>query len=174
MAISDDLKEKQTQLVAEALEHRQTDTCVEAEIEMVELVVFMLNGDYYAIESRNVREILPYSPITSIPGCPDTIHGVFNVRGDIESVLSLHRLLGLNMSELATQSRILLARCEAICSGILVDSVEDVLRIESDLIKPPLTTLNPSIKSFAVGGETFYHEHYVTILDVKRIFQAMT
>ena len=173
MTILDELQQKQLKLISDASLHRQADSLEEAKIKIMELVVFKLSGDYYAFESVNVKEILPYSYTTPIPGCPETIKGVLNVRGDIESVLNLHRLLGLDECEPTSQSRIILAHSETIRSGIFVDSVEDVIRIDKELIKPPISTLTPTIKSFAAGGETFYHGNYVILLEIKKLFQAI-
>ncbi len=105
-----------------------------------------------------------------MPGCPEFIRGIINVRGDIESVLNLHRMMGLSEVRPGRQSRVAIAIKNDIRTGILVDAVEDVIELPVSLIKRPLSTLDKNILEFAVGGENFYKNQYVTILDVEKIF----
>jgi purine-binding chemotaxis protein CheW len=141
--------------------------------EKIELVIFSMAQRYFAFKGPGVREILPYTPITEVPGCPRTIRGIINVRGIIESVVDLHTLLEMEDAPISTRTRFILAQSEEILSGIQVESVEDVLSIESHRIKAVISTLPAATRKYALGGGELYKEHYVVLLSVKKIFTEL-
>lgn len=163
-------KSKTEQILTQVRKRKESSVVEEMTEEKVELVIFTLGDDYYAFYGHNVKEIMPYEKITHVPGCPDSIIGIINVRGDIESVLNLHKIIGIPESRISRKTRIIIAADKDIRSGILTDSVEDVLSLSLSGIKKPISTLDKSVKEFAIGGETFYHKQYVTLLDLGKIF----
>jgi purine-binding chemotaxis protein CheW len=152
---------------------RRNQTEAEAARERVEIVVFTLAGNLYAFHGRHVKEILPDRHVTFVPGCPDFIAGIINVRGDIESVLDLHALIHHTPGGKTETTKIVIGVIDDIRSGIRVDSVEDVIEVPADLIKRPIATLDRTVKELAVGGETLYENRYVTILDIGKIFESL-
>ncbi len=146
---------------------------ISVEEEFRRLVIFTLKGDFYAFFGDAVKEIMPLEKIAFVPGCPDFIMGIINVRGDIESVLNIHRLIGLEDHPGDKDTRIVIAEKNGVRSGVLVDSVEDVIETPASLIKPPLSTLDKTIREFMVGGERLYRDHYVSILDVGKLFNTL-
>lgn len=161
---------KNERILAEVEKRKHQAHSAEAAEEKVELVIFTLGDDFYAFYGHHVKEILPYEKITFVPGCPDAIIGIINVRGDIESVINLHKIFGIPESRMSRNTRIMIAAEKEIRSGILADSVEDVLSVPVSSVSQPILTLDKSVKEFAVGGETLYNGRYVTLLDIGRIF----
>lgn len=155
---------------------RENDTRsnrISVDQERVRLVIFTLNRTCYAFFGKQIREILPYEPIFYVPGCPTVIRGVINVRGDIESIVNIHELLSIREPEITKNTRIVIASDRKIRSGILVESVEDVIEIPQSAIKRPISTLEHPIRDFAAGGEMIFNGQYVTILDVGKIFERI-
>lgn len=145
---------------------------VDVEEEKLKVVIFSLHNGLYAFSGDCIKELLPPMAVYYVPGSPEFIPGVINVRGQIESVLNINRFLGLSDSRDAHSSRIALAEKDGIRSGILVDSVEDVADIPVSSIKPPLDTLSTSIKEF-VSGAFFFHDKLITMLDIGKIFRMI-
>jgi len=168
-----DDKSKHEGILAEARKRREEARIVEVEEEKIKLVIFSLSGESYAFAGKDIREILRFEKITYVPGSPQTILGIINVRGDIESVLNVHKLLGLPDSHPTTNSRIVIATSEGIRSGILVDSVEDVTDVPASSIQPPIATFDKSIKEFVVGV-TDYHGGSVTVLGVGKVLGKLS
>jgi purine-binding chemotaxis protein CheW len=54
-------------------------------------VVFSLDGELYAVHSNLVAEVLSPLPITPLPGVPEWLSGVANLRGEIVSVVDLRK-----------------------------------------------------------------------------------
>lgn len=162
-------KDKFEQIVSDVKSFRKQDTGTEIEDNYIKIVLFTLNDDYYAFIGKNIKEVLPYEEITYIPGCPDFVYGIINVRGDIESVLNIHKLIGLPESQPTQKTRIAIAEGSQLRSGILIDSIEDVVDILEDAVQPPISTLEESIKKFVLG-KINYDRKIVTIMDVEKIF----
>jgi len=160
-------------ILAEARRRREEARIVEVEEEKIKLVIFSLSGDFYAFPGKEIREILRFEKITYVPGSPQIILGIINVRGDIESVLNIHRLLSLPDSQANANSRIVIAANDGVRSGILVDSVEDVTDVPVSSIQPPIATFDKSIKEFVVGV-TDYRSRNVTLLGVGNILGKLT
>jgi purine-binding chemotaxis protein CheW len=94
------------------------------------------------------------------------------VRGDIESVLSIHDFLGMPPVEESDNRRIVIVEKNDIRSGILLDSVSDVVDVPVKSIHPPLSILHQHVKDFVIG-ETSYNDRIVILLDVGKIFEKM-
>jgi purine-binding chemotaxis protein CheW len=160
-------------LILEEIMRKDKERIVDVEEKKVKVVIFSLHGDFYAFYGEHIKEILPLMPINYVPGAADFIPGVINVRGEIESVININRLLGLPDSASTQRCRIALAVTDVMRSGILVDSIEEVLDIPVRAIKPPLDTLMKAIKDF-VAGEYTHQDKIVTILDIGKIFGKIT
>ncbi len=145
------------------------DRIVDVNDARITAVIFTLDDSYYAFNGEDISEILPFTKINFVPGCPDFILGLVNIRGDIESVLSLHALLGIVKPDISKKSRIVIAGKGRGRSGILVDSVEDVIDIRESSFN---TSLYTHEKEFVVG-ETFYQDKYVAIIDVEKLFSQL-
>jgi purine-binding chemotaxis protein CheW len=133
------------------------------------LVIFELQGDWFAFHGDKIREILSQVDVFFVPGCPPSLEGVINVRGDIESVISLHELLKLPVSVDISSSSYLLGRGAGMSSGIRVDKVIDVVDVLLSNIHQPPTTL-PEHLRVIVSGILQFKEKTVTVLDLDRIF----
>lgn len=173
--MNDALDEQYTsdRILAEIGRRTKRETIVDGGEEKVKVVIFLLHGDRFAFFGESVKELLPPMAVYFVPGSPGFITGVINIRGQIESVLSMNSFLGLSDAKDTRRSRIVLAEKDGIRSGVLVDSVEDVADISVNSIKPPLDTLSTSIKEF-VSGEFFYQDHLIIMLDIGRIFGKIT
>lgn len=165
--------DRSDRILSEARRRKAENRIAGREAEPLDLVIFSLHDNLYAFGGRDVKELLPYETVTFVPGCPNAIEGIINVRGNIESVLNLHRILGMAPSEPTRSTRIVMAARDGIRSGIRVDAVVDVVTSAAGPPDRPLSTLDPTVREFAVGGETLYEGRYVTLLDVGKIFSRI-
>ena len=136
---------------------------------VIKLVIFALGDDWFAFHGERIREILTKATIFFVPGCPGSLEGVINVRGDIESVIRLNELLQASLPEPGTTSAILLGSGSAMNSGIRVDRVVDVIDIPQSFIQPPPVNLPDQLRPF-VSGLLRFKERPVSVLDLEQIF----
>lgn len=167
-------KEKNKKILDLVKDLRSREQIVDVNIKETKLVIFTLEEDFFAFSGSKVKEILTLElgEINFVPGVPDYILGVVNVRGDIESVINISGFLGLPPQRESKENRVIIAAAEGARSGILVGSVEDVLDVPEESIKPPLSAFNNSLKRFVVG-ELEYKSRNVTFLDIDRIFEKI-
>lgn len=135
----------------------------------VKLVVFTLDEQWYAFHGEAIGEVLADSEVYFLPGCPPSMEGVINVRGDIESVIRLRTVLGLPDADTPPTSRILLAKTGTMRSGLRVDRVEDVTDVAQSAIQPPPHTLPEHLRT-RVLGIVMYADHAVHLLDPATLF----
>lgn len=156
-------------MVGESRNRKLSRVILDVEEKRRKLVIFSLGDHYFGFPGERIKEILTASTVSIVPGAPDFIHGIINVRGDIEAVLNLHALLGLAGPTSESGGHITLAEEGGIKSGILVDRVHDVLDVLEKQIAPPLSTHGKEIRDFAMG-EISLKNKSITILDLSKIF----
>jgi purine-binding chemotaxis protein CheW len=108
--------------------------------EILEVAIFVLGAERYAIETRYVREIVRLADFTPVPGAPDFVVGVMSLRGEILAVIDLRRFLGVPVAGLTDLSRVVVLGPEPAAFGVLADQTREVstLRIE-EVLEPPET-----------------------------------
>jgi len=167
----DDAEPKSDRILRAIKKMRLEETIIDVNVKMEKLVIFLLAGDLFAFAGQHVKEILISQEISFVPGSPDFLLGVMNVRGDIESVASLATILGISPERSSPGSRILLAEDGEVRSGFLVERVEDVVDVPADSIKAPLATMNGPIAKY-LTGETEYRGQNVLVLDLPKLFKG--
>ena len=106
--------------------------------EVLEVATFALANERYAIETSFVREVVRIADVTPIPGTPDFLLGVMNLRGEILSVIDLCRLFNLASRGRTDQSRVVVLGDERAEFGVLADAAHEVILLRRDeLLEPP-------------------------------------
>lgn len=83
-----------------------------------------VRGEDYALPVDDVLEIADYGEVAPVPGAPESILGVRNLRGQVLPVVDLARVLGLPPGPAA--ERMVVAESGGRRAGLAVDSVDDV------------------------------------------------
>jgi purine-binding chemotaxis protein CheW len=153
-----------------SLRRERSSEIVNVDEASVKLVIFELAGDWFAFQGENISEILPGVDVFFVPGCPASLEGVINVRGDIDSVIRLSELLGKPLTDTTAASSILRGHSKSMRSGIRVDRVIDVLDVVQSAIQPPHASL-PEHMRHIVTGFMKHQDKPVALLDLERIFE---
>lgn len=133
-----------------------------------ELLVVSAAGSHYAIAIERIREIVRLPAITRIPRTPDWMVGVVALRGEIVQVVDLCRRLGLSSRPPSRASRIVsIHGADEGIAGILVDSVDGVMRVPEQEILPA-----PASDMRAVVGMIRAEQGFVALLELDRIVGA--
>ncbi len=144
-------------------EHNETN-----QQEYTEIVEFRLASENYAFETAFVREVYLLNNYTTLPGIPDFILGIVNIRGQIISVIDLKKLFNLPATGLGELNKIIVLQNGKMEFGILADVIIGSYPI---LLKDsgPLTirNMNGSIKDY-LKGVTSSH---LIILDARKILE---
>jgi purine-binding chemotaxis protein CheW len=102
----------------------------------LEVIVFRVAGQSYAIESRYAREVHLLKDLTPVPCTPAFFLGVINVRGRFCPVIELRRFLGLPASGLINASHALVLRDEHMEFALAVDAVAGIRSARANALEP--------------------------------------
>ncbi|NLS13251.1 chemotaxis protein CheW [Vibrio sp. SM6] len=102
--------------------------------EVLQWVTFQLEEETYGINVMQVREVLRYTEIAPVPGAPDYVLGIINLRGNVVTVIDTRARFGLVEGEVTDNTRIIVIESERQVIGILVDSVAEVVYLRTSEI----------------------------------------
>lgn len=119
--------------------------------EVLDLLVFSLAGERYAVETSFVLEVVPLRDLTPVPCTPPTIQGVVNHRGRILSVIDFRRLLALPGQEGGERSWVVVVEAERMMFGIGTEAVMGTIQIQASDLAPPPGTLAGDHQAFTRG-----------------------
>jgi purine-binding chemotaxis protein CheW len=102
---------------------------------MLRWVTFRLGDEAYGINVMQVQEVLRMTEIAPVPGAPDYVLGIINLRGNVVTVIDTRRRFGLDPVESDDATRIIIIETEGHIVGILVDSVAEVVNLRASEIE---------------------------------------
>ncbi|MCX7667746.1 MAG: chemotaxis protein CheW [Atribacterota bacterium] len=103
----------------------------------LQLVAFQLGEESYGVDIAQVQEIIRMQPVTKVPGAPTFVEGVINLRGRVIPVLDLRKRFNLPARQDTKDTRIVVVEVPPHTVGMIVDAVDEVLRISEDKVEPP-------------------------------------
>ena len=117
----------------------------------IAVVSFEVGPLLLGLEITQVREINRQLELTRVPHAPPQVRGVVNLRGEVVTVVDLHRVLGFPSAELGPQSRNLMVLHQGEVVGLLVDRVADILELDQGELSPPPANLQGAQGRFFRG-----------------------
>lgn len=130
----------------------------------MQVVIFKLNQEQFAVETAKVQSINDMMEITQVPKAPNHIKGLINLRGNIISLLDINLLLEMDKEHNAEQSNIIILEMEDELVGITVDQVDEVLDVDESLIEKA----EERRKSYLRGVINF-KDKIVTLIDIDKL-----
>jgi len=114
--------------------------------EITKVLTFNIGEQVYGIEIPYVVEIIEVSPITAVPGVPEYIKGIINVRSKIVPVVNIRSRFGKPEIPFTERTCVIHVSTGDTSVGLIVDSVADVISISEKHISrtPELNNINQS------------------------------
>lgn len=100
-----------------------------------QFVVFSVEDEEYGVPILSVQEIISLPNLTRIPGVPEYIPGIINLRGNIIPLYELRSKFDLDRKELNSSSIVIIAQTGSETKrtvGFIVDTVSDVVSITAE------------------------------------------
>jgi purine-binding chemotaxis protein CheW len=113
---------------AESLAARRSALPTTTETQPV--MVFCLGKERYAVGLPHLRQVVPLSGLTPLPGASEGMLGVMNFRGEVGTVWDLARLLELPQGDASAPGHVLVMRADREV-GFRVDCVEGRMEIDA-------------------------------------------
>ena len=108
---------------------------LEANDTVSQWVTFRLADEIYGIDVLQVQEVLRITEISPVPGAPDYVLGIINLRGNVVTVIDARSRFGLPPQETDDASRIIVVDAYEKVVGILVDNVSEVAYVSNSEIE---------------------------------------
>jgi purine-binding chemotaxis protein CheW len=159
--------------VANKMRKRNTSTLTrEDKIELVDfkMVTFSLAGKDYGIDIMKVKEIAKFVNFTYVPNTPPFVRGVYNLRGEIISIIDLRGMFNLphTPKKPGEEESGLILRLDNHLIGVVVDKIDKVVGIHSSSIQPPHPIFG-DINIKYINGVVENDGRLYIILDVEKI-----
>lgn len=136
-------------VLSEASTQRGKEKKVE---ELMQLVVFELDTEEYAIPIEDLREIIRIPEIAPVPNAPDFIRGILNLRGTIVVVIDLEKRLHLVRDQIVPPSHIIITDVDGSTFGVVVGKVVEVLRVPLGKIQSAPALISSKIHAEYLKG----------------------
>ena len=117
----------------------------------IDILEFFLSGERYALPMQYVREVTLLRHLSPLPGTPDFILGIINVRGKIISVTDLRVFFHLPRKGLSDYNKIIILSGKGMEYAVLADQVAGVKSMDLNLLSHPPDILRGMEKDFLSG-----------------------
>lgn len=135
-------------------------------------LTFTIAQELFALEISKIREVLDIVNLTAIPQMPDYMRGVINLRGHVVPVIDMRSKFGLPVVATTVDSCIIINEVklngQEATLGTLVDSVQEVLDLDSENIEAP-PQLGSKVGSEAICGMGKHDERLIILLDIDQL-----
>ena len=131
-------------------------------------VTFELDRETYCISVSDVREVLRFTEIAPVPGSPDYVVGIINLRGNVVTVIDTRKRFGLMPKEVDDSTRIVIIDIDGQEVGILVDSVAEVVDLRMSAIEAAPNVGNEETSRY-IQGVTSRDGQLLIIVDLNKM-----
>lgn len=141
--------------------------------EIQQYLAFSLGSEVFATRLLEVREIIEFGVVTKIPTMPDFIRGVLNLRGRVVPVMDLAVRFGEAATDICERTCVIIIELKHqdgrnINMGLVVDSVNAVLKIDPNTIEPA-PSFGTHIRLDFIRGMWKWHEKFTILLDLEKV-----
>ena len=129
------------------------------------LISFNLNNDLYCIGLDYVKEVLKDTTITPVPGTPDFVEGIMNLRGDYITVINIKNFLNIHKEDKKNdieKNPVIIVKTDDMTLAFLIDKINELFEVQEDKI------MNAGDGYFS--NEFIINDIPYTILNIEKIF----
>jgi len=149
-----------------------TDDIEAEELEQDENLVFTVKSQEFGIQAVRVQEISTVLPTTKVPNAPLYIEGIMNLRGRLASVINFRKRLGFEPKEHDEDTRVIVVELDTFPIGIIVDAVEEVIKIPAEKVQKLPETTTTSISKDYMTGVGMLDNRLIILLDVDKVLTS--
>ena len=101
---------------------------------MIKLVLLRVDGQTYALPLAVVDRVLRMVEITPLPGAPAVVEGVINIQGEVVTIVSIRKRLGLALRAVEAADSLVVVRARTRRLAIIAESVLGVVERPADAV----------------------------------------
>ncbi len=135
---------------------------------VIQWVTFRLDNEKYGIKVMQVQEVLRMTEIAPVPGAPDYVLGIINLRGNVVTVIDTRLRFGLPERDPDDDTRIVIIEADNNVVGILVDSVAEVADLRASEIETAPNVGNDESSKY-IQGVCSRGDELLILVDVNKL-----
>ncbi|MES2745818.1 MAG: chemotaxis protein CheW [Bdellovibrionota bacterium] len=116
-------------------------------VQLKQFIGLMVANEEFLLPIEVTNEIIMMHQLTHVPRAPRFIDGVINLRGTILPAINMRKMLGVPVEKFTGHCRIIIARCEKVTVGLIVDGITYVVALSNDQLQ------NQSLHTKGSGSE---------------------
>lgn len=138
----------------------------------MEILLFSLgSSEIFGINVFKVREVTNTPTITKTPNVPRGVEGFISLRGNIIPVITLSSFISLGESATCSNQTLIVTEFSRHTQGFLVDSVDRIIRVDWDKVKPPQNMLAGN-EGLITAITELPDGRLISILDVEQLLAS--
>lgn len=138
----------------------------------MEILLFSLGSqELFGINVFKVREVTNTPEITKTPNVPRGVEGFISLRGNIIPVISLSSFINLGGAAECTNETLIVTEFSRHTQGFLVKSVDRIIRVDWDKVKPPQEMLAGN-EGLITAITELPDGRLISILDVEQLLAS--
>lgn len=141
----------------------------EEEIERDQYLVFVIKSQEFGIQAMRVQEITAMLDVAEVPNAPAHIQGILNLRGRLVSAINFRKRFGFTAKETDEDTRIVIMEHAGFPVGIIVDSVEEVIKIAPQKVQQLPPSATSSLPDGYLTGIGMLDNRMIILLDADRV-----
>jgi purine-binding chemotaxis protein CheW len=142
---------------------------VEEESDELPFVTFSLGRESFGVALTNVEEIVDLPQVTKIPDAPEYVMGVICIRDQVIPLLDFTHLLRVDgATEDGEKEMVILLSFENARLGMVVDGIQEIIRIKEEEILPAPHTLSEKEKGH-LDGVVIRSDRMVSLIRIMEI-----
>jgi len=150
-------------ILAERAKQLSLAYTVEEAGEKIDVILFQLGGDNFAVETKFVNEIRPMTEITPVPCTPDFVLGIASVRGLNYSVLDIRNSLNAEERSFTEETMLMILSSRDLDVCIVIDRVLQKRTVLKREIKT--AAAGQAVSRSFIDGVIFVNDQMVSIIN---------
>lgn len=139
---------------------------------VIQLVAFVVGSEEFAVPILSIQEIIKPLEYTRVPGVPNYVLGVFNMRGWVVPLIDLRLKFGLPYEKPNEDTRYIVIRNQEERAGFVIDHLTEAVRLkESDIDPTPETITQDENLIYGVGKRD---DRIITILRPEELLKRIS
>lgn len=95
------------------------------------LLGFRVDNQRFAISVCNIEKVIRAAAVTVVPDANRVLYGIMDLHGQVIPVINLRKRFNLAKKPVEVKDRFLIAKTEAKRFALVVDEVEDIMKVTS-------------------------------------------
>jgi purine-binding chemotaxis protein CheW len=153
---------------AETERQQETDTAERIEPERVSYLGFYLGEDVYGVPLEQLLEVARVAQVRRVPGAPEGVGGLVNLRGEILCALDVRAILRLPPHRTSDSPFVIALRGFSDPLGLIVDAIADIYAVAATDVEPPPAAW-PAERAACCVGTVRVAAGLMGLLDLARV-----